>query len=196
MEGLRYLHHESGICHRDLSPENVMVDPTTGALIIDMGMCLRVPYSSATPSSATTPAPSTNALPPVSIREGQHKLLFREQGTCGKLPYMSPEIFRSRHPFDGEAADVWTTGTILFCMVTGNRSYERPCSSDPQYYWMSHDMPKLLSDWNVSLSPAGVHLLQNILQVNPRLRLTIQEILNHPWLAMPDEIPPRMPQAN
>uniref|UniRef100_A0A7S3KZ94 Protein kinase domain-containing protein n=1 Tax=Amphora coffeiformis TaxID=265554 RepID=A0A7S3KZ94_9STRA len=163
MHGLRGL-HEKGICHRDLSPENVMLDEDE-SIIIDLGMCLRVPY-----------------------RDGR-RCLISPQGACGKLPYMSPEIYRNRSPFDGNAADVWTAGTILFCMLTGNRSYQRPHSSDPQFYWMTRDINQLLTDWQIQLTPEGLHLLQNMLQVNPRLRLTIDEVLNHPWFMAPDERP-------
>ena len=163
MTGVRSL-HEKGICHRDLSPENVMLDGDD-SIIIDLGMCLRVPYKNG------------------------RRCLISPQGACGKLPYMSPEIYRNRSPFDGAVADVWTAGTILFCMVTGNRSYQRPHASDPQFYWMTRDLNQLLSDWQISLSPEGLHLLQNMLQVNPRLRLTIEEVFAHPWFSFPDERP-------
>jgi serine/threonine protein kinase len=167
MTGVHAL-HQKGICHRDLSPENVMLDEDE-AVIIDLGMCLRVP---------------------IDNENGGRRCLMKPQGACGKLPYMSPEIYRNRSPFDGAAADVWTAGTILFCMLTGNRSYQRPHASDPQFYWMTHDINQLLSDWQIQLSPEGLHLLQNMLQVNPRLRLTIEEVLAHPWFAFPDERPP------
>jgi serine/threonine protein kinase len=166
MRGVKAL-HEQGICHRDLSPENIMLDEDE-SIIIDLGMCLRVPYDE---------------------KEQQRRCLIKPQGACGKLPYMSPEIYRNRSPFDGAAADVWTTGTILFCMVTGNRSYQRAHASDPQFYWMTRDLNQLLTDWGIQLSPEGFHLLQNILQVNPRLRLTIDEVLDHPWFRFPDERP-------
>ena len=39
-----------GICHRDLSLENLLVHKD-GALIIDMGMCLLVPYCEEDPAS-------------------------------------------------------------------------------------------------------------------------------------------------
>jgi hypothetical protein len=39
----------------------------------------------------------------------------------------SPEVFKNREPFNGELVDVWTLGTILFCMLTGNRSYQQVC---------------------------------------------------------------------
>lgn len=186
VSGVQHL-HSVGVCHRDLSPENVMIDKQ-GTLIIDMGMCLRVPYVTSDSSNTTTDIMEATAMAQANggtIR----RCLFKPQGACGKLPYMSPEIYRNRDSFDGEAADIWTAGTILFCMVTGNRSYQRPHASDPQFYWMTQGLPQLLSDWGIRLSPEGLHLLQNMLQVNPRLRLTLEEVVNHPWFLFPDETP-------
>ncbi|KAL7556375.1 hypothetical protein ACA910_000010 [Epithemia clementina (nom. ined.)] len=171
--GIKHL-RDLGICHRDLSPENVMMDHNQ-CLVIDFGMCLRVPYTD----------PRRGGI--ADISRGAHKLLFSPQGACGKLPYMSPEIYKNRQPFDGELADMWTSGTILFCMLTGNRSYLRPHSTDPQFYWMTHGLEQMLRDWNVPISPQGLHLMQNLLQVEPRLRLTVDEALNHPWFDLPVE---------
>jgi serine/threonine protein kinase len=186
MAGVQHL-HSVGVCHRDLSPENVMIDQH-GSLIIDMGMCLRVAYCLPHDCSRQTDIAEATRL---SHAAGTAPLrcLFKPQGACGKLPYMSPEIYKNRTSFDGSAVDVWTAGTILFCMVTGNRSYQRPHSSDPQFYWMTRGLPQLLSDWRVILSPEGVHLLQNMLQVEARLRLTLDEVVNHRWFTMPDELP-------
>lgn len=184
VSGIHHL-HAVGVCHRDLSPENIMIDKQ-GTLIIDMGMCIRIPYQTAdTATSDIMEATAMAQATGISIR----RCLFKPQGACGKLPYMSPEIYRNRDSFDGEAVDIWTAGTILFCMVTGNRSYQRAHASDPQFYWMTQGLSQLLSDWGVRLSPEGQHLLKNMLQVNPRLRLTLTEIVNHPWFQYPDAAP-------
>lgn len=176
--GIQHL-HARGICHRDLSPENVMID-NDDSLIIDMGMAIRVPFSDpSSPNGGVT-----------DITHGSAKRLIKPQGACGKLPYMSPEIYRSRAPFDGGAVDIWTAGTILFCMVTGNRSYQRPHDSDPQYYWMTHGLKRLVADWGVSLSEECLHLMEHMLQVDPRVRFTLEEVLSHPWMALPDGPPP------
>ena len=176
MAGIQHL-HSKGICHRDLSPENVMIDNDLG-LIIDMGMAIRVPYS-----DPNSPINVTD------ISRGIQRRLIRPQGACGKLPYMSPEIFINRRPFDGGAVDIWTAGTILFCMTTGNRSYQQPHETDPQFYWMTVDLKRLLSDWNINLSKECVHLMESMLTVDPRMRLTLDEVLNHPWFNGPDERP-------
>ena len=164
--GVQYLQRK-GVCHRDLSPENVMMDQN-GCVLIDMGMCLRIPYLN-----------DRDEL--VDVTQGKRRLLILPQGTCGKLPYMSPEIYTNLKPFDGEAVDIWSCGTMLFCMLTGNRSYQRPHRSDPQFYWMTHGIETLLRDWDVTLSPEAVSLLRGMLQTNPRDRLTLAEALNHPW---------------
>lgn len=175
VDGVKHL-HSVGVCHRDLSPENVMIDKNNRAMIIDMGMCLRVPYTDGkNPQNVT------------DVQHGSQRRLFKPQGACGKLPYMSPEIYRNRDAFDGSSSDVWTAGTILFCMVTGNRSYQRPHKSDAQFYWMTQGLDQLLNDWQVDLSEEGKHLLKNMLQVDPRLRLSLDEVLNHPWFAHADD---------
>ena len=179
MKGVAFL-HSKGICHRDLSPENVMIDGDEG-LIIDMGMCLRVPYVDPNNPDATTDVLSAMGQTP--------RCLFKPQGPCGKLPYMSPEIYSNRRPFDGSAADVWTSGTILFCMITGNRSYQRPHMSDPQFYWMSQGLRQLLADWNVNFSEDGIKLLEGMLQTDPRRRLTLEEVRRHPWFDEADDPP-------
>jgi serine/threonine protein kinase len=72
MDGVRHI-HKKGVCHRDLSPENVMIDENN-ALIIDMGMAILVPY--------TDP---TNPPNVTDITGGTQRRLILPQGTCGKV---------------------------------------------------------------------------------------------------------------
>lgn len=99
LKGLETLQHMQ-ICHKDLSPENMII-LDNNALVIDFGMCLRIPYT-------TT---------------GRH--LISPQTPCGKLPHMAPELYRKR-PFDGHAVDLWAAGTILLFMLTGKRLRNPP----------------------------------------------------------------------
>jgi len=161
MQGLRNL-HDKGICHHDLSPENCMIHQGH-AYIIDFGMALRVPYN-----------------------DQQQKCLVKRQGAYGKLHYMSQEVYQDKD-FDSEAIDVWSAGTMLWCMVTGYCSYQIPQRTDGLFYHMTTRgcWPKLLKSYGCSLSPDCVHLLESMLQVDPRERLSIDEVLQHPWLQDP-----------
>jgi len=101
--GLHYL-QSKGICHRDLSLENILVD-VNHCLIIDMGMCLRVPYHS----------PGDNEGRATDVDHGTDRRLIVPMGTCGKKNYMSPEIYANKDNFDGFAVDLWSAVSDLDC---------------------------------------------------------------------------------
>ena len=44
LRGLHYI-HSCGVCHHDLSTDNILIDEDGTCIIIDFGMALRVPYS-------------------------------------------------------------------------------------------------------------------------------------------------------
>jgi serine/threonine protein kinase len=185
MKGVAYL-HSCGICHRDLSPENIMVDQN-GGVFIDVGLCLRVPYVDPDRNDARTDI--------VSAAGRSMRCLIQPRASVGehwKSSYMSPEVYASlsrQSPFDGAAAEVWTSGTILFYMITGNPSYQRPHMTDPQFDCMTRGLRQLLTYWNVTMSEEGIALLQGMLKIDPRERLTIEEVCNHAWFDYPDEPP-------
>lgn len=89
------------MCHRDLSLENVLVDEEN-CLVIDMGMCLRVPYNNPAREGAVT-----------DVTKGTIRRLMKPQGVCGKHNYMSPEVFANTDNFDGFAIDLWAGESIL-----------------------------------------------------------------------------------
>ena len=47
---------------------------------------------------------------------------------------------------------------------------------------MTSDMAGLLPHWGIHLSPEAVDLLQRLITIDPRHRLTLDEALAHPWL--------------
>lgn len=107
LTGLRTL-QDARLCHRDLSPENfIILDQST--LVIDFGMCLRIPYS----------------------EDGTRRHLISRRIACGKIMHMSPEI-KAQEPFDGHAVDIYATGTVLLFMLTGRRM-TGPITEDRQF---------------------------------------------------------------
>ena len=90
--GMEYL-QSFGICHRDLSIENLTYDPETDSLsIIDYGMALLLPRDPLTGD--------VQLIPP--------------SGSLGKSHYMPPEILANRDPLNGFLSDHWNLGIILF----------------------------------------------------------------------------------
>jgi serine/threonine protein kinase len=204
-----------------MSLENLLVHNESGALIIDMGMCLRIPYADEQPQQLPTGPASqpyqypqltvsmqnmsmTNGHPsllssaalapsysPVPSGRMRPRALIRPQGTCGKWIYMSPEIYRDREPFDGYAVDVWAAGVILFLMLTGFPPWERACPTDERFKFMTAGyLVQMLTEWNLGLSADALDLLQRMLFLDPKDRLSLDQVRAHPWMVSGPVAPP------
>jgi serine/threonine protein kinase len=82
---------------------------------------------------------------------------------------------------------------LTACFVVGSglgeSSYQRPHATDPKFYWMTRGLRQLLSDWHTNLSEDVIELMEGMLKINPRTRLTVNEVLSQPWFDGPDEGP-------
>jgi len=234
VQGIENL-QRAGICHRDMSLENLLVHES-GALIIDMGMCLRLPIvaddettnnmanndhrqitasmqsmtmngmptgtqqpsTAAVSSSSTTTTSNTlkssfpNDSEFVSDARSKRRFLVRPQGTCGKWIYMAPEIYKNNEPFDGYAVDMWAAGVILFLMLTGFPPWERACQTDERFKYMTAGyLVQMLTEWELGLSPDAMDLLQRMLFLDPKDRLSLEQVKAHPWMSNgPVQAPP------
>ncbi len=182
LDGVYYM-HSKGVCHHDLSTNNILLDGDDNTcIIIDFGMSLRVPYS-----YPDDPAGVTDDVTDISI--GTNRRLIHTHTFCGKLHFVAPEIYQKADSFDGPAADVWSLGVILFVLLTGKQPYERPDDNDqdyhdlidPSYYWDASTVDPCLS-WGKELSLDAVDLLHNMLCPDPRNRASLGWIMMHPWV--------------
>ena len=108
---------------------------------------------------------------------------------CGSACYCAPECL-SKVSYDGRFADVWSLGVILFYMVTGQQPWSISNSSlmIRQIMKASYNLPKTLSD-------ECRDLIEAMLKVNPQDRITMEEILKHPWLdCAGDKVELKMPE--
>mmetsp|Transcript_14507 Transcript_14507/g.35082 ORF Transcript_14507/g.35082 Transcript_14507/m.35082 type:complete len:469 (-) Transcript_14507:327-1733(-) len=191
LNGLETLQH-AGICHRDMSLENLLVHQN-GALIIDMGMCLMIPFQDEATQTVTAAfnimrsnRSNQSHVPNKPFLSGRSRprLLIRPQGTCGKWMYMSPEIYKNSEPFDGFAVDMWAAGVILFLMLTGFPPWERACATDERFHYMTAGyLVQMLTEWNIGLSGDAMDLLQRMLFLDPKDRLSLDQVKAHPWMA-------------
>jgi len=179
LDGVYYM-HSKGVCHHDLSTNNILLDGDNNTcIIIDFGMSLRVPYSY--PDDRFT-----DDVTDISIDTTRR--LIHTHTFCGKMHFVAPEIYQKAYKFDGPAADIWSLGVILFVLLTGKQPYERPDDNDqgyhdlidPSYYWDASKVNPCLS-WGKELSVDVVDLLQNMLCPDPRNRASLGWITMHAW---------------
>lgn len=164
LDGLGHL-HALGIAHRDMSLENLMYNSRGECIIIDLGMCLRVPLLTDERTYTMTPA----RIPP--------------QGVCGKKNYIAPEVLENAHYFDPTKVDVWALGIILFIMLTGVPPIESATPLDQRYRMVCAGLlGNMLEQWHMAVAPSAVDLISRILRPNPDERLTLKEIYSHPWM--------------
>jgi len=149
-------------------------------LVIDMGMCLRVPYSSSRGDGSIS-----------DVAGGSIRRLIKPQGSCGKVTYMSPEIFANTVAFDGFAVDLWAAASILYIMLVGFPPWDSPNLTDMRFETIvTEQLNDQLVAWEVYISDDAADLLQNMLQLDPRRRLTLAEVMTHPWVLNDDVSPP------
>jgi len=150
------------------------VDENTKALVIDLGMCIRVPYNS--PNGV-----GCDAVYDVSA--GTLRRPIHPQGQCGKPNYISPEILQNSEPFDAFAVDIWACGIVLFIMLVGLPPFEWASSDDPRFRLIGRGgLQQLVEQWQRPISHQAMDLLQCMLRPDPRDRLSLFQILQHPWV--------------
>ena len=104
------------------------------------------------------------------IREGE---ILTDQ--CGTPAYIAPEILENKG-YEGPPVDVWSSGVVLYSMLSGTVPFKSNNLNDLQNMIMAGSFKEL-----PDLSKESNDLLHKLLQINPKKRISIDEALNHPW---------------
>ncbi|KAI3627385.1 gsk3 [Malassezia furfur] len=174
LRSLAYI-HSLGICHRDIKPQNLLLDPRTGVLkLCDFG--------------------SAKILVP-----GEPNVSY----ICSRY-YRAPELIFGATNYTTNI-DIWSTGCVMaelmqglplfpgesgidqlveIIKVLGTPSREQIKTMNPNY--MEHKFPQIrphpFSKIFRPRTPAdAIDLITNLLQYTPHARLTAVEALCHPF---------------
>lgn len=153
LEALRYC-HSNGVVHRDVRPEHILL------------------------------ASKENSAPVKLCGFGHAVQLPLDIGKLsggeriGDLHYVAPEVIGSGSY--GRPVDMWSAGVLLFLLLSGQLPF---LGSEDRLAEVvakgSYGMRERL--WNC-ISDDAKHLVQRMLEVDEKQRITVEEALRHPWI--------------
>ena len=157
-KGISYL-HERNIVHRDIKPENILLDG------------------------------GKNMVESPVLADFEYAKLLRDKGTCSRIcgtkGYMAPEILTEK-PYS-LPVDIWSFGTLIYALVSSQLPFPVP---DQKLQKDNIELNATLilhtkltfkgKPWT-KVSDDLKDLLTRMLKKNPSKRLTIEQVLDHPW---------------
>jgi serine/threonine-protein kinase len=108
--------HERGIVHRDVKPENIVLSPGRGGVLLDFGIARAV-----------------------AVSEGEK--VTRSGFTVGTSRYMSPEQAAGQ-PVD-HRSDLYALGCVLYESLTGSPPYEHELDSHVMVFHQRAPIPDI-----------------------------------------------------
>ncbi|XP_020367947.1 maternal embryonic leucine zipper kinase isoform X1 [Rhincodon typus] len=95
---------------------------------------------------------------------------------CGSPAYAAPELIQGK-TYIGSEADIWSMGVLLYALLCGFLPFDddNVMTLYKKIMRGKYNVPK----W---LSPTSVLILNQMLQVDPKKRITVKHLLSHPWL--------------
>ena len=138
--------HSHNIVHRDIKPDNILLDLDNTIKLCDFGVSKIIPKGQLVNDSCGTPA------------------------------FIAPEILLDT-PYNPYVSDIWSSGVVLYAMVTGFFPFRGVNETQLHENILSGLYPNPLD-----ISEDLKDLLKRILNVNPKERITLEQILEHPWL--------------
>ena len=94
---------------------------------------------------------------------------------CGTPEYLAPEmVTKSGH---NESVDIWALGVLLFEMLTGRT----PFNFTGDRIQLYNNIKSLRIVWTDDFPQLAKDLVGRILKLNPKDRLSLDEMINHQW---------------
>jgi eukaryotic-like serine/threonine-protein kinase len=146
--------HEKGIVHRDLKPANLFLTTDGRVKILDFGLAKLKQPEGASAGETQAPTKTVDAETEPGI-------------VLGTVGYMSPEQVRGK-PADARS-DIFSLGTILYEMLSGERPFQRDSSADTMAAILKEDPPELSNEGR-KIPPGVERIVRHCLEKDPAER--------------------------
>uniref|UniRef100_H2Y4V0 non-specific serine/threonine protein kinase n=1 Tax=Ciona savignyi TaxID=51511 RepID=H2Y4V0_CIOSA len=156
--------HKNGVVHRDLKPSNILYADETGnpdsLRVCDFGFAKQLRHDN---GLLMTP--------------------------CYTANFVAPEVLKKKG-YD-EACDIWSLGVLLYTMLAGYTPFANGPDDTPTDILKRIETGKFNmsgGNWK-SVSDIAKDLVRRMLHVDPNRRLSAPQVLMHPFIARPDQLP-------
>ncbi|KAK8504833.1 hypothetical protein V6N13_056164 [Hibiscus sabdariffa] len=103
----------------------------------------------------------------------------------GSAYYIAPEVLQRKY---GPEADIWSVGVMLYILLCGVPPFWAENDNGIFSEILGGKVDFTSNPWP-SISPQAKDLVKKMLTLDPKKRLTAQEVLNHPWIKEDGEAP-------
>lgn len=104
-----------------------------------------------------------------------HAPSSRRATMCGTLDYLPPEMIANKK-YD-EKVDLWSLGILTYEFIVGKPPFESATTAETY-----QKISKVDLRFPSYISPPAKDIISKLLKKNPNDRLTLQGILEHPWV--------------
>ncbi|KAG6735409.1 hypothetical protein POTOM_061985 [Populus tomentosa] len=148
--------HKHGVIHRDLKPENFLFankKENSPLKAIDFGLS-------------------------IFFKPGEYEEGERFSEIVGSPYYMAPEVLKRNY---GPEIDIWSAGVILYILLCGVPPFWAESEQGVAQAILRGIIDFKRDPWP-NISESAKSLVRQMLEPDPKLRLTARQVIEHPWL--------------
>mmetsp|Transcript_6934 Transcript_6934/g.12766 ORF Transcript_6934/g.12766 Transcript_6934/m.12766 type:complete len:511 (-) Transcript_6934:6-1538(-) len=173
IEGIEWLHSQ-GVIHWDIKPENLLLTQDFDLKIADFGFAV---LSDEMPDK---PKGTVPYMAPEFVKYWIKKKREKQQQISGgETKSNTCENGEKDQKLDPKAADMWSVGVVVHCILAGNFPFQSATEMDKVFRMHQN------GEWSPQIPEQDADVmtvLMSLLAIDPQKRATAKECLGSKWL--------------